>query len=220
MNIALYGSGEFTAAVNEIDEYLIDKYAVSSVAVIPTAAGKERDYRKWTDMAKSHYEHLGINVIPVPIIDSVGANDNSLVGELDKADWIFFSGGDPKYLLDTVRDTKLWDKVMERVKNGALLAGSSAGAMIMGKYVLSNPFKALFTTAPAAWDKAFGLAEYTIIPHYNRVKSHKRVLQKIIDKGPIEVQKSWVGIDENTALIIDSSGSTVKGMGTIDLHTS
>ena len=220
MNIALFGSGEFTDSVNEIDRYLIQHYGLKSVAVLPTAAGKERDYNKWLDMALSHYQSLGIKVIPVPIIDTQGANDDKLISLLDEADWIFFSGGRPDYLLSTLKGSKLWDKVIAKTAGGALLTGSSAGAMIMGKYILSNLLEAIFSSTPSAWDEAFGLVDYSIIPHYNKVKKHQKVLHKIIDKGPEDVRASWIGIDEDTALIIDSSGSSIKGLGSVDFHTN
>lgn len=218
MKIALFGSGEFTEAVTEIDRYLIQKYNLKNVAVMPTAAGKEHDFHKWIDMAVSHYENLGIVVIKVPVVNNQDANNDQLVSLLDKADWIFFSGGDPKYLFNTINGSKLWDKVLTRHKDGALLAGSSAGAMVMGKFLLTNPLKALFTHTPAVWEEAFGVAEYTIIPHYNRVKNHKKILQRIINKSPKGVQSTWTGIEENTALIIDSNGTAIKGAGTVYYH--
>lgn len=220
MNIALFGSGEFTDSVNEIDQYLIQQYGLKSVAVLPTAAGKERDYNKWLDLALSHYESLGIKVIPVPIIDTQGANDDKLISLLDTTDWIFFSGGRPDYLLSTLKGSKLWDKVIDKTARGALLTGSSAGAMIMGKYIFTNLLEAIFSNTSAAWAEAFGLVDYSIIPHYNKVVNHKNILLKIIDNGPEEVKASWIGIDEDTALIIDGSGSTIKGVGTVDFHTN
>jgi len=218
MNIALYGSGEFTELVTEIDEYLIQKYNLTNVAVIPTAAGKERDYYKWIETAASHYESIGIEVIRVPIVNNQDANNDQLVNLLDKADWIFFSGGDPKYLFNTINNSKLWDKVIERVKDGALLAGSSAGAMVMGSYLLTNPLKALLSNEPAIWEEAFGMVEYTIIPHYNRVNNHKKIIQRIIKKSPDKVKNSWIGIEENTALIIDNNGNAIKGLGTVEFN--
>ncbi len=219
MNIALYGSGEFTDSVNEIDRYLIEKYKLKTVAVIPTAAGKERDYHKWIDMALSHFAKLNIEVVAVPIIDSQGSNDDELVGLLDQVDWIFFSGGSPKYLLDTLKGSKLWDKVIQRVNEGALLAGSSAGAMIMGNYLLESPFKAVFSSLPANWDKAFKLVDFTVFPHFNKLKKYNKVISKVIKKAPLEVRNSWIGIEENTALIMDSGGSRIKGVGTVDIHS-
>ena len=122
------------------------------------------------------------------------------------------------YLLNTINKTKLWDKVIVRANGGALLAGSSAGAMVMGKYILSNPMKSLFMNKPADWEAGFGIVKYTVIPHFNRVKNHKKVLHKIIEKAPDDVKNSCIGIDENTALIIDSIGSEIKGLGNVDFH--
>ena len=216
MNIALYGSGEFTESVTEIDRFLIKRYGLTSVAIIPTAAGKERDFHKWIDLGVSHYEGMGISVISVPIIDNQDANNDQLVQLLDKSDWIFFSGGDPKYLLDTIKSSKLWDMVTQRANAGALITGSSAGAMVMGKFILTNPLKALMTPTPASWEAAFGLVQFTVIPHFDKIKRVKKMITRIIGKSPDGVQKSWVGIEENTALIIDDKDRIVKGLGTVE----
>ena len=41
MNLALFGSGEFTDTVDDIDKYLIGRFKPKNVAVIPAAAGME-----------------------------------------------------------------------------------------------------------------------------------------------------------------------------------
>src|ERR1700689_2287184 len=98
MNLALFGSGEFTPAVDDIDKYLIEKFKPANVAVLPTAAGAEADVNKWIEMAKDHYQKFNLPVISVPIFNKIEANQQDLVDLLKPAEWIFFSGGSPGYL--------------------------------------------------------------------------------------------------------------------------
>lgn len=140
MALVLFGSGEFTDQVNDIDKYLITKYKPRNIAIIPTAAGQESDVEKWIEMAKSHYSKFNLKIIPVEIFNKTQADDKQLVDLLNNADWIFFSGGSPNYLLESLRGSLLWDKVMEKYNKGALLSGSSAGAMVMGKYIFVTVF--------------------------------------------------------------------------------
>ncbi len=220
MNLALFGSGEFTPAVNNIDKYLISKYKPKNIAVLPTAAGLERGVTKWTDMAKQHYAKLNLPVISIPIFNKVQANDPKLTDPLTQADWIFFSGGNPGYLLATLRNSKLWKIVLKRLDDGALLAGSSAGAMIMGKFLLAPSFKALFNDNEVFWQRAFGLIDYSVFPHFDHFKKQKDFMRKVIEHIPDKVSSAWMGIDENTAIVFNKHECTVHGLGGVEIHNS
>lgn len=218
MNLALYGSGEFTDSVNKIDSYLVRTFKPKSVAVIPTAAGTEHDVAKWFDLADRHFDKYHIKVVPVPIFNKDDANNLLLVELIDRIDWIFFSGGDPNFLFQSLDSSLLWQKVLERLKQGVLLSGSSAGAMVMGNYILNKPFKALFANNETVWQKAFGLVDYTIFPHFDHFKKYQTILKKIVEKSPQAVGSAWLGIDENTALVIQSNKQTVHGLGKVEMH--
>jgi cyanophycinase len=218
MNLVLYGSGEFTAAVNDIDRYLIDKYGIKNIAVIPTAAGKEKDVTKWFTRAEQHFKDLDISVIKVPVFNTHDANNSSVVKLLDNADWIFFSGGNPNYLLKTLEGTLLWNKVIEQYKKEVLLAGSSAGAMIMGTYMLAHPFKSILISGNTSWKKAFGLINYRIFPHFDRFKNHKFLMQRLVKQNKENNQSSWLGIDENTAILFNDEQELILGKGSVEIQ--
>lgn len=219
MDTVLYGSGEFTSAVNDIDAYIIATHKPRNVAVIPAAAGKEHDSSKWLAMAESHFAELNLKVIPVPIYTPADANNQQLVGLLVDADWIFFSGGDPGYLLEVLTDSLLWQMVLERRLKGALITGSSAGAMVLGSYVLSNPLKALFSGSSALWKPGLGLIDYTIFPHFNAMQKFKLVFNSVVSCSPKAVKSSWLGIDENTAIILsDNKEPVILGQANVEIH--
>jgi cyanophycinase len=216
MNLVLFGSGEFTDSVDEIDKFLIDKFKPKNVAVIPTAAGQESDVEKWINMGKSHYAKFNLPVIPVEIFNKDQANDKSKVDLLNDADWIFFSGGSPNYLLETLKDTLLWEVVLKKYNQGTLLSGSSAGAMVMGKYVLSPSIRTMFAKNKTMWQPAFGLVDYTIIPHFDHFKKQPGFINKVMNKSLAHIRSSWMGIDENTAILL--SDKSVHGLGTVEVH--
>jgi len=218
MSLVLFGSGEFTENVNDIDEYLITKYKPKNVAVIPTAAGQEADVEKWIDMAKTHYGKFNLPVIPIEIFNKTQANDRHLVNLLADADWIFFSGGSPNYLIETLRGSLLWDEVIEKYNKGALLSGSSAGAMVMGKYILSPSFKTIFGKDKVMWQEAFDLIDYTIIPHFDHFKRQSGFVNKLVSRSLTKIKSPWMGIDENTAIEFDGKDKIVHGMGNVEVH--
>jgi len=220
MNLALYGSGEFTPAVNDIDEYLISHYQPRNIAVLPTAAGLESDSSKWIDMAKQHFAKLKLSVIAVPVLDKEQANDAKLTNLLNQADWIFFSGGNPGYLLETLKNSLLWQLVLKRMDEGVLLGGSSAGAMIMGKFLMAPSFRALFNNSEIFWQSAFGLIDYTVFPHFDHFKKQNGLMSKIIKHMPDKVSSAWMGIDENTAIVYNDLNRVILGLGNVEIHDS
>jgi cyanophycinase len=220
MNLVLFGSGEFTPAVDDIDEYLISQYKPQNIAILPTAAGVENDASKWLDMAKQHYAKYNLSVIPVPIYNKVQANEKRLTDQLKQADWIFLSGGNPNYLFETLKDSELWKIILKQVDDGALIAGSSAGAMIMGKFLLSPSLNTFFKSSSSLWQRAFGLVDYTIIPHFDHFKKQKGFMLKILRISPNKIRSSWMGIDENTAIILDDLSRKVIGSGSVEIHDS
>jgi cyanophycinase len=217
MNLVLFGSGEFTPAVDNIDKYLIDKYQPRNIAVLPTAAGTESDASKWIEMAKLHYAKYNLPVIAVPIFNKTQSNDKTLIDLLDQADWIFFSGGNPNYLLEVLTGSELWRVILKKLEVGTLISGSSAGAMIMGRFLLSPSFK---PDHKGLWQDAFGLVDYTIIPHFDHFKRNRGFIRKLLQISPAKVRSSWIGIDENTAIIFGDHEPSVRGLGHVEIHDS
>jgi len=73
----------------------------------------------------------------------------------------------------------------------------------MGKFVLANAQEVFMKSEEPIWKKAFNLTPFSIIPHYNLVKSdYSEILEKVTSTAPKRVQSRWLGIDEDTALVI------------------
>lgn len=218
MAIVLYGSGEFTDSVNQIDKFLIKKFKLKNVAVVPTAAGKEKDWYKWLDMAENHFKKLNLNLIRIEVTNKKEANDPAIVNRIKQADWIFYSGGQPDYLFETINNSLLWNLTMDKYRAGVLLSGSSAGAMILGKYIIDRPFKAILQKTNENWLQTFGIIDYTILPHFNRMNQFKPLLNQLIKNAPADIKNNIIGIDEDTALLIENKKMKKIGDGNIQLR--
>ncbi len=218
MKIALYGSGEFTDSVNEIDQFLINKFNLKNVAVVPTAAGKEKDWYKWLDMAQTHFDKLNVNTIRIEVTNNKEANDPIIANKIKQADWIFYSGGAPEYLFKSINNSLLWNLTLEKYKAGVLLSGSSAGAMILGNYIIDKPFKAMLQKTDENWQKTFGIVDYTILPHFNRMNQFKPLLNQLLKNTPNKIKDNLLGIDEDTALLFENGQMIKLGGGNIELR--
>src|SRR5919109_2873832 len=214
--INLVGSGEYLPVMKDVDRYLLDSLSLDGrkarVACLPTAAGKEGDIsiNRWLTLGVQHLTELGAEVEPVRIIDRASANNPHWVSILENADLIYFSGGDPNYLYETMNDSLAWRAAQRAWNRGAIYAGCSAGAMILGKRMPS--FRLIgtqdgFGTVPATY----------IVPHFDAIpgiwKPLVLGLQRQLKKG-----ERMIGLDENTALIGKLDGEwVVKGMSKVHI---
>ena len=198
--LAAVGAGEFLEGMVEVDRYLMAQCQAvgpAKVLILPTASAPEGDdvFWRWGSMGVEHFERLGAapEVLPVRVRDD--ASDPALVARVGQADFIYFSGGSPRVLLDAIADTPLWGAIEEAWARGAALAGCSAGAIVFGE--MSRAFRAAPGSANA-FAPALGLIPGTIIlPHFDRWPMERR--QPVREEMPPDVL--MVGIDEHTALV-------------------
>jgi cyanophycinase len=208
--INLVGSGEYLPVMRDVDRYLLNSLSLNGraprVACLPTAAGKEGDssVNRWLNMGVQHFKELGADVEPVRIIDRHSANDPCWEPILENADLIYFSGGDPGYLYEVMKGSLAWNAAQRAWTRGAIYAGCSAGAMILGKRMPSFRL--------AGTQEGFGIMPVTfIVPHFDAIpgiwKPIVFSLQRQLKKG-----ERMIGVDEDTALIGKLSGEwVVKG---------
>ena len=208
--INLVGSGEYLPVMRDVDRYLLDSLNLNEraprVACLPTAAGKEGDssVNRWLNMGLQHFKELGAEVEPVRIIDRHSANDPCWESTLENADLIYFSGGDPGYLYEIMKGSLAWNAAQRAWARGAIYAGCSAGAMILGKRMPSFRL--------AGTQEGFGIVPATyIVPHFDAIPGIWKPivfgLQRQLKKG-----ERMIGVDEDTALIGKLDGEwVVKG---------
>jgi cyanophycinase len=201
--IALVGSGEYLPGMDPVDRYLMEQIGGEvRVACLPTAAGTEGPERiaYWNNLGISHFQGLGASVQAIPITNRQEAEDSWRSLGIQEANFVYLSGGKPDYLFETLRGTPAWQAILDVLAKGGVLAGCSAGAMILGEKI--------------AWGKrgrkAFNLLPGTvIIPHFDEIPS-------VMKNGMhlwVGNQYTLLGVDGYTALVIDGDNRRVVGKG-------
>lgn len=211
--IALVGSGEYLAVMNDVDRYLLASLNVKTprVVCLPTAAGQEGDKSigRWSRMGVEHFKKLGADATALPIIDKASANDKQYVPLLESADLIYFSGGNPQHLYATMSGSLAWSVMQKAWSNGAVYAGCSAGAMILSKRIPS--FRLAGTNA------GFGIVPVQfIIPHFDAFPAMVKPLVFAL-KTQLKKGERMIGVDEETALV-GQLGGEWKVLGQSRVH--
>ncbi|MBO0884512.1 MAG: cyanophycinase, partial [Mycobacterium sp.] len=197
--------------MEEVDRLLLERVGgpAARVVVLPTAAGLEEPAspQRWANLGVRHFTRLGANTEAINILRREDAFDPRWLPLLERADLIYFSGGSPRHLVDTLSDSPAWEVIRLRYAAGAVLAGCSAGAMAFGHVTLQP--RRLWTggvtngSLPAdTWYPALGLLPGVVaLPHFDRWirRMGQPVLKQLAASLPAGV--SLVGVDEDTALV-------------------
>jgi len=215
--IALVGAGEYLPVMDEVDRHLLASVDANGrtprVVCLPTAAGQEGDasVNRWQRMGMEHFQALGADVTPANIIDHESADDPQWESALENADLIYFSGGNPMYLYETMQGSHAWAAAQRAWGRGAVYAGCSAGAMILAQRVPN--FRAVGLTSI----EAFQIVPATfVIPHFDRMRGLWSAYLFGV-RHQLKENQFILGVDENTALV-GKLGGTWQVMGKGQAH--
>jgi len=198
--LALVGSGEYLPEAQLLEAELlrlgISRGKSNTYIQIPTAAGKEGEDRLdfWRQRGADQAARIGCEVQYLPVLTREDAHNAQWIEEINSAGLIYFSGGDPVHLAEVFADTPMWQAIVQAWREGASLAGCSAGAMAFGGKIIGirrSHISAGLNLLP----------EIEVIPHYDKFLGWlpDRVTAAIVRK---DADTALLGIDENTALVL------------------
>ncbi len=204
--IALVGSGEYLPVMLEVERALIAGRPPVYVQ-IPTAAAPEgeQSLAYWIGLGQEQARRLGVRAVPVVARNRAEADDEELARSVAGAGLIYLSGGNPGFLSDTLRGTRLWAAVEQAWLAGAALAGCSAGAMALTSWV------------PDFWHPGgsprAGLGtvpQLRVIPHFDRFLGR---MPDLLTRPFLRHSdgSTLLGIDEDTALVGGPEEFEVQG---------
>ena len=137
--LLLEGGAEFGGRMREPDERAIALAGgfESPIAIIPTAAAPDNNHTRAGGNGVRWFRSLGAqNVESLPLTDRAAARSPAMVDALRAARLIYMLGGFPHYLGQTLLGSEAWRAAREAHAAGAVLGGSSAGAMVLCEHYL------------------------------------------------------------------------------------
>jgi len=209
--LVLEGGAEFGGRMRDPDLRAIELAGgfFTPLRIIPTAAAPDNNHRRAGNNGIRWFQGLGArDVESLPLIDKASANDEAIAENLRSAKLIYLLGGFTHYLGQTLKDSLAWQAVLEAHQNGAVITGSSAGAMVMCEFYYD----------PSSEKVVEGLnliPNSLVLPHHDAFgKSWAPRLTKEIPAVTL------FGIDEQTGMIDDGKNHTwtVYGRGGMTLY--
>ena len=212
--MALVGSGEYLPTMLPVDRTLLERMRESGttprVVVVPTAAAPDGAAvtDRWARMGTEHFRTLEAQVEPVMLLTREDANNPQLTERLAQANFIYLSGGKPRYLYETLRESEAWHAIRSVYEQGGIIAGCSAGAMVLGSEFFDFP--QIWKMRPAL-SLIPGIA---IIPHFDELPGlFKDTAIRSTDKVTV------VGVEGGTALAGSGNDWEVIGSGGVTVFT-
>ena len=206
--IALVGGDEFRRYCGDMDREIMAATGKdpARVVVLPTAAVTGPVKAAYDGV--THFTGLGGDAQPLMILDTERANDPALVDRISDADLIYFTGGNPNHLLETLEGSQLLAALNAALDRGAIWAGSSAGAMVMGS-VMRRP-------RVNEWVTGLGIAEGTcVLPHHEHSKPPE-VAEQIQEY--LSDNLTVLGIDAQTGCLGSPGDWKVVGAGKVTVY--
>jgi cyanophycinase len=208
--LALLGGGEFLPGNEGHDRLLVDAanaLGTDRPAFVLATAAARQDPDAAVRTAVGWYAGLGLDVEELPVRGRRQANDDALAARARDARFFVLAGGDPGLLVDVLERSRVWTAMREAWARGAVLAGSSAGAMALGEWSLIRarvPGDARRRPRPAL-AVVPGIA---VLPHFETFG--QRWLASARAAFP---EATFVGIDERSAAIWDHGRWRAAGAG-------
>lgn len=175
------------------------------------------------------YDFGGIDSVETIIIQNrAAASDPFVVSQIRNAEALFIAGGDQSNYVDYWKGTPVEDAIHYLVSRNVPIGGTSAGLAIMGEFVFSAANGTIYsdTALKNPYNRKVALdRDFLVLPYLNGVitDSHfvtRDRMGRLLTFLARIVQDGWsaeakgIGIDERTALAVESDGSaTVLGSG-------
>ena len=189
----------------ELVKKFLDKNTESKkILFIPTATNVD-EYKKYIHLTQKAFEDFGYEVenFDISIFSEEIAKE-----KLSQAKIVFISGGNTFYLLQELKRKNLTSYLKERIENGLLYIGESAGSVIAApdiEYASIVDDKTLATELDDY--TGLDLVDFYIVPHFEEepfVESSRNTVELYKDKLDLKLinNKEVILVENNNFTII------------------
>ena len=202
--ILLAGGAEFGGRMAAADLRAIELAGGfgASIRIIPAAAAPDNNHQRAGQNGMDWFKKLGaVNISALPLIDRESADEPLVVDALRQSKLIYLPGGFPRHLAQSLGASDSWQAILAAYQSGAVIPGSSAGAMILCDHYYDPYKKKIFS--------GLGLIpDACILPHHDTFgKTWAPELTHRL------AGVTLIGIDEQTGMLNDGPNNAWQAYG-------
>ena len=152
-------------------------------------------------------------LVELYVEDRSEAGDQDKLRVLDDAAGVFFSGGDQLRITSQIGDSAIEEKVRRLYERGGVIAGTSAGASVMSETMLvKGTSQETHRIGDLHMAPGLGLIRDVIIDQHFAERGRFGRLIGAVAHNP---RVLGIGVDENTAAVVEGGSLTVLGSGAV-----
>lgn len=206
--LALIGGDELKPGNESQDHVLVEAAGGGPAFVLATAAARGRPELAVAN-ARRWFAGLGLDVEELPATKRSHATSEELALRARGGRFFYLVGGDPGLVPSVLAGSPVWRAIVEAWRDGAALAGSSAGAMALGEWTLVR--ERMPGDERRRYAPALGLVPaVAVLPHFDTF-GHRWVDGALA--GAPRGDVVLVGPDERTAAVWLEGTWTALGDG-------
>ena len=161
---------------------------------------------------------MGIkNVTVIPYREKSQLEDPKVIESLKKATGIWFGGGRQWNFVDAYEGTKLPALFKDVLNRGGVIGGSSAGATIIGDYMVRGAPAGPGLMMCEGYERAMGFLPGVAIDQHFSARNRFKDMTGLMSTYP---QFLGIGLDEATAIVVKGTVAEVLGRGKAHFYDS
>ena len=183
------------------------------IVVIPTAGGEDTYDQSWPGL-RAFTNAGAANVTVLHTSDQDVANSELFVSKLRRARGVWFGGGRQWRLVEAYLHTKVHDEIQGVLDRGGVVGGSSAGATILGSYLIRGDTR---TNTIMMGDHEEGLGFLRgvgVDQHLLRRNRHADMLEVLRARPDL----LGIGLDEDTAIVVTGDMFEIIGRSYVAIY--
>ncbi len=157
------------------------------------------------------------NVTVIPYREKSQLEDPKVIESLKKATGIWFGGGRQWNFVDAYEGTKLPALFKDVLNRGGVIGGSSAGATIIGDYMVRGAPAGPTLMMCEGYEQAMGFLPGVAIDQHFSARNRFKDMTGLMSTYP---QFLGIGLDEATAIVVKGSIAEVLGRGNAHFYDS
>ena len=173
------------------------------VLFIPTA-NIDEETKFLVDEAKGVFKNLGMEVEDLEISK---LDEKAIKNKIEKTNYLYIGGGNTFYLLQELKRKNLTSYLKERIENGLLYIGESAGSVIAAPDIEYASIVDDKTLATELNDyTGLNLVDFYIVPHFEEepfVESSRNTVELYKDKLDLKL------INNKEAILVENNNFTI-----------
>jgi cyanophycinase len=183
------------------------------IVIVPTAGDAENYDQYWSGL-RQFRENGARNLTVLHTRDRTVADTEAFAKPITTARGVFFAGGRQWRLADAYLNTRTQRELQALLDRGGVIAGTSAGATILGSFLVRGDTKG---NELMIGDHivGFGFLKNSAIDQHLLRRNRQFDLVDVIGAHP---ELLGIGIDENTAIVVEGDRFDVIGRGYVAIY--